>query len=89
MPGSGQGIDAQFLHRVMFKIIGDESKLVVDGDGGDRGVGGRQGNAFAGIVTLEIAFGPPDAIDPPTSLLRVSIRDDRGLSMNRQRLPGL
>jgi len=53
--GSGQWIDAQFHHRVVFKIIGDESKLVVDGDRCDRSVGGRQGNAFAGIVTLQQA----------------------------------
>ncbi len=66
LQGSGQGINAQFLHRVMFKIIGDENELVVEGDGCDRNVGARQGNAFAGIVTLQIAFRPPAATYPPT-----------------------
>jgi hypothetical protein len=37
----------------VFKIIGDENKLVVDGDGGDGRVGGCQGNSFAGLVTLQ------------------------------------
>ena len=157
----------------MFKIIGDESKLVVDGDRCDGNVGGGQSNAFASIVTLqqprqtgngpnnrkvlqaleqfsrpsflmgpetgvdlryvdrtageqvallqeffeepvsvplavqnvnndtgiekvgghvsglprsESAFRPPGAACPPTSLLRVSIRDDLLRSRNRRRL---
>jgi len=37
----------------VLEIIGDESKLMVEGDGGDGGVGGRQGDALASIVTLQ------------------------------------
>ena len=37
----------------MFEIIGDESELVVDADRCDDSVRGRQGNAFAAVVSLQ------------------------------------
>jgi len=52
---SGQWVKSQFLHRVVFKIIGDESEFVVDGDRCNGSVSSRQGNAFAAVVTLQQA----------------------------------